>query len=633
MNMNTITRLDSTLTNNGSHRSNLIFSALITLSLTPMAQAENPLEEIVVTSSRIEMPLREVGTSISVLNADDINQRGFLSLPDLLRTQPSVAASNTGGVGKATTLRIRGEEGYRTLVLLDGIDISDTSGPQVSPRLEQLLTQGIERIEILRGPQGLMYGADAGGVINMRSASPDEGLGGTVSAEGGRYGTQQFSGSIGGDFDSVDVMASVTRFETDGFNSRTDDVVEQDADGYSNGTVHARVGWNASEDLRFEAVLHSIDAENEYDNCFTAAFTRIDSCSDDYRQDAWRISADLQRGAFHHQLAYSDNRTDRDFFSDGILSFFAQGGLESIGYSGSFAPSETLTLVYGVDHETESIDDGSTDRDRDQTGIYGEYQGRLSDKLTLTAGVRSDDNEDFGRYTSYRVSSAWVTPLPGGQMKLKAAYGTGFRAPSLFEISYNRGPFAAPPASDTILDAEESRGYDIGVVVARDDGAFVELNWFDQKVDDLIVFDPVNFSGYLQDDGESFSQGIEIAGELPIAEHFLLRGNYTWNETETPSGEQRPFRPENLANLGMDYRSDNERLRIGLNVRASRDAIGTAGEALDDYYLVDLNASFEALEGLTFYTRLENALDERYQEIPLFFTARRAAYAGVRYAF
>jgi vitamin B12 transporter len=630
--MNTTTRLDPTLTDD-SHRSNLIFTAIITLSLTPLAQAENPLEEIVVTSSRIEMPLREVGTSISVLNADDISQRGFLSLPDLLRTQPSVAASNNGGAGKATTLRIRGEEGYRTLVLLDGIDVSDTSGPQVSPRLEQLLTQGIERIEILRGPQGLMYGADAGGVISMRSASPDAGLGGAVSAEGGRYGTQQFSGRIGGDFDRVDVLASVTHFETDGFNSRSLDTVGQDADGYQNDTLHARVGWDASENLRLEAVLHSIDAQNEYDSCFSASFMPTNNCNDDYRQDAWRASADLQRGAFHHQVAYSDNRTERDFFSDGSLSFFAQGGLESIGYSGSFSPSETLTLVYGMDHETESIDDGSTDRDRDQTGIYGEYQGRFSDKLTLTAGVRSDDNDDFGSYASYRVSGAWVTPLAGGQMKLKAAYGTGFRAPSLFEISYNRGPFASPPASDAILDAEESRGYDIGVVVARDDGAFVELNWFDQQVDDLIVFDIVGFSGYVQDAGESFSQGVELAGELPIAEYFMLRGNYTWNETETPSGEQRPFRPETLANLGMDYRSGNERLRIGLNVRASRDAVGTAGEALDDYYLVDLNASFEALEGLTIYTRLENALDERYQEIPTYFTARRAAYAGVRYAF
>ena len=100
----------------------------------------SPLEEVVVTAERVAMPLRQVGTSISVVNQEEITQLGFTSLYDVLRTQPGVAVTNTGGAGSAASLRIRGEEGYRTLVLLDGIDISDTSGPQVSPRFEQLLS-------------------------------------------------------------------------------------------------------------------------------------------------------------------------------------------------------------------------------------------------------------------------------------------------------------------------------------------------------------------------------------------------------------------------------------------------------------------------------------------------------------
>jgi len=147
-------------------------TAQSTKSAQSYIKTDNKLEEVIVTSSRIEMPLRQVGTSVSVITQQEIVQRGFNSLYDVLRSQPSVAVSNPGGAGNATSLRIRGEEGYRTLVLLDGIDISDTSAPQVGPRVEHLLSSGISRVEILRGPQGLMYGADAGGVINISTIAP-----------------------------------------------------------------------------------------------------------------------------------------------------------------------------------------------------------------------------------------------------------------------------------------------------------------------------------------------------------------------------------------------------------------------------------------------------------------------------
>ena len=119
----------------------------------------------------------------------------------------------------------------------------------------------------------------------------------------------------------------------------------------------------------------------------------------------------------------------------------------------------------------------------------------------------------------------------------------------------------------------------------------------------------------------------------PLPGGLALRGNYTWNETATPGGRQRPFRPKHVANLGLDYAASSGRLRLAANLRASRAAVGTAGEALDDYLLMDLHASYQTAAGVTVYARLENALDERYREIPTYFTARQAAYAGVRYDF
>ncbi|MFT7289496.1 MAG: vitamin B12 transporter [Halieaceae bacterium] len=552
--------------------------------------AANPLEELVITSSRVPMPLREVGTSVSVLLKEEILQRGFLSLPDLLRTQTSVAVSNNGGLGKASAVRIRGEEGYRTQVLIDGIDIADTSSPQVGPRMEQLVSAGIERIEILRGPQGLAYGADAGGIIDIRTASPDEGLAGGLALEAGRYGTQQLSGRVGGAFETLDFMVSASQLETDGFNTRTTDDTLRDADGYENSTFHVRAGWEPSDQLRLEAVVRQVDGDNAFDSCFSNAFLPTDDCEDTFQQDSWRLAAQFQSGALSHELALTDSKTEREFFAQGEGTFAADGGLQRISYVGSWHVSDAMALVYGADHETESIDDGSVDRERKQRGVYAEIQGRFAEALTLSAGLRNDDNDDFGSYSSYRLSAAWVRALGVGQLKLKASAGTGFRAPSLYEVSYNSGPFASPPASDSSLDAESSEGYDFGIAWASDRGTYLEMTWFDQRIDDLITFDLASFSGYLQTAGESKSRGLELAAAIPLSEAFELTGNFTYNDTEAPDGTQRAFRPEQLLNLGLSYRLMGERLRIGGNLRHSAEAVDTLGAPVDDYLLLDFNA-------------------------------------------
>ena len=597
------------------------------------AHGENLMEETVVTSSRVPTLLRDLGTSVSILTSEEIEQRGFLNLADIMRTQPGVAASNNGGAGKATSVRVRGEEGFRTMVILDGIDMSDTSGTQVGPRMEHLLSAGIERVEILRGPQGLSYGADAGGIINIQTTAPSDGFGGRITAEAGRYGTQQLGGTIGGGSEEADFLLSVADMESDGFNARDTDTDMRDADGYENTTVHARAGWQASDNLRLSAVVRSVDGDNEFDGCFTSSFSSTNDCTDEFSQDSWRLAVDATTGAFSHQLAYSDTQIDRESFSEGVSSFATEGALERLSYVGSWQGGDSLRLIYGVDHETESIDDGSTDRDRDQLGVFGEYQGRIMELFSVSAGVRHDDNDDFGQFTSYRLSGAFVTTVAGGDLKLKASYGTGFRAPSPFEISYNSGPFAFPPATNAPLSEETSAGFDIGFSWATDDGRYVELNWFDQEVDDLITFDVVGFSGYIQDRGKSTSEGVELIGRLPVSDSITLSGNYTWNDAQTPSGEQRLRRPKHLANLSLTYMGMDDRLRMGANLRNSRDSVDIGQVPLDDYTVVDLNASYRVMSGLDLYLRAENVFDKEYKEVITYNTAGAAIYGGVRYEF
>lgn len=626
------------------HRHLLKLACAFSVNLLPLsiqfanaqstAPASSALEEVIVTSSRIETPLRQIGTSVSVLTAQEIAANGSASLIDVLRTLPSISVTNTGGAGQISNLRIRGEEGYRTLTLIDGIKISDPSVTQVQPQLEHLMSSGIERVEVLRGPQGLHYGADAGGVLNIRTLQSSQELRSHIDVSSGAFGTTQLSGNISGGNSRADAFISGVKFKTDGFNTRVSDNVLADADGYDNTSFHARFGVNATEELRLELVHRDTEGDTEYDGCFNSAdFSTVHDCDATFDQQASRISAVLSTGYGSHSFAYSTTQTDREYFALGLSSFASAGELQRLEYIGELHSSESFRLVYGVDKEEEHNNAES----RDQLGYYVEYLSDFSDLLYFTAGVRRDDNDDFGQHNSYRVSAARLFELDADQtIKLRGSYGTGFRAPSPYEASYNRGPFASAPASTTSLKEELSEGYEFALEYFNDAGLHLEAVYFDQRIEDAIYFDSTAYSGYLQDTGESASDGVELSARLPLGQQWLAQGNYTYNQTERPDGSQRRLRPRNLANVQLTWHSADERLRVNGFYRLSqntKDALGGVPVAIEDTATADLTASFALRPSIELYGRIENLFNEDYEEVLGYYSAGRAAYVGMRVNF
>lgn len=605
-------------------------TALAAACASTPAFAEPVIEEVIVTSSRIGMPLRSIGTSVSVITAEDIRAKGFSGLGDVLRTQPAVGISNNGGLGKATALRVRGEEGFRTLVLIDGMEVSDPGNTQVGPNFEHILAAGVERVEILRGTHGMMYGADAGGVVNIMTPRAERGLGGVLSAEGGEYGTRQFAGGFGAAGERADVYLSASDYATDGFDSQTTDTELRDDDGYENTTLHGRAGWNPTERVRLQAVGRHVDGDNEYDSCFsTQTFSLVHDCSNDYEQRAVRVSAEYDGEIVGHTLAWNRTESERQFYSEGRPSFGGDGETERLEYLGRLRAGEQHTLVYGADLRSDAFDDDFDAHERDQDGFYAEYQGAVAKSFYFTAGARYDDNQDFGSHTTWRTTAAYLIDVARGELKLKASYGTGFRAPSLYEISYNAGPFG----NGVGLDQEESEGYDLGIEFFGDSGLHLEAVYFDQSVSQEIFFDFIAFSGYLQGEGETDSRGIELIADVPLGAAWFLNGNYTWNDTEDSSGDTRIRRPEHLANFTLTYWPDAGRLRVDLGLRLSRDAVDIDGSTLDDYAVFNLGARYRLTEALSLFGRLENALDEDYQELATYRTSGAAAYGGLSFRF
>lgn len=611
--------------------------ALITVPPVAHSQTSSSRrpEEIVVTSSIVATELRQVGAAVSVLPAEEIELRGYHSLADALRTQPGIAVSNAGGSGKQTVVRIRGEDHYRTLLMIDGVKALDTSAPQVAPTFDSLLTTSdLARVEVLRGPQGSIYGADAGGVVNVLTKRGSGELGGRLGLEYGEYSTRKVDAAFSGGGEQGDYYVSVTDFITDGFNAQTADTVLLDDDGDDNTTMHAKFGWNASENLRLQLVARDIDADTQYDGCFSpATFATVHDCRGTTEQTTYKVSAEHATDAFSNTFGYSSVDVVRDNLAEGLSAFATEGALSRLEYTGSYRPSASSAFVYGLDLQDEGIVDAAGARSREQKGYYVEYQGAANDVLFVSLGARYDDSDDFGSHTSSRLSLAYVQDLgQGADLKYRASVGTGFRAPSMYEVAYNAGSFALPPAAGLELAEEESKGYDVGLEYSAPGFRF-ELTYFDQEITDEIFFDLANFSGYLQSLGTSASKGVEIAAEFPLAERWSLLANWTRNDAENSANEQRLRRPKNIGNFGLWYRGAAERFSFIANYRLAQDSIDIGGVALDDYGVLDLAGNYEFGGGFELFGRIENAADEEYQEILGHNTAGRSAYLGARLRF
>jgi vitamin B12 transporter len=597
---------------------------------------ENKIEKLVVVSSRVAMPLREIATSVSLVTQQDIDARGYVNLTDVLKIQPSISATNSGGIGSTTALRVRGEEGYRTLVRIDGVDISDPTSTQVGPQLDHLQSANISRVEILRGSQGLAYGADAGGVINIYSGSPTEKFSGNVSGEFGRYDTQNMSANMGATNEDFDYYIAASDYKTNGFNARLDDA-SQDKDGYENTTIHSRLGFKISDDVTFGVVLRNNHGLGQFDNCGFGA-SASNHCESEFNQSNLRADLNYATDNSQHELAFAKTFIERESINQGISDFLTKGTLQRVEYLGHTQLNQDHQLVYGLDWEEEQITSAS--QSRISKGYYLEYQGELLENLYLTAGVRHDDNEDFGEHTSFRLSAAYIWALGDDELKLRSAYGTGFRAPSLFEIEYNQGPFAFAPASTTALQEETTQGYEVALEYSTNQGARFEVIYFDQKIEDSIFFDLAGFSGYLQNIGESTSDGVELIANIKINDVFQIHGNYTYNHTEDTLGKQRLRRPKKMANIGFDYQVYN--LTLSANVRLVQDYVdlvvdetsfSSSPQPQKDYHVFDISARYRVNARLTVFARVENLFDENYQDLAAFNTAGETPHVGLKYQF
>src|SRR5256714_4687675 len=441
-----------------------------TSSVLPNAETET--QGIVVSATRIETPINEIGSSVTLIPAEEIERNQRRTLPDVLRTVPGLNIVQTGGPGGKTSVFMRGSNSNHTKVLIDGIDANDPSQDGVFD-FGQVLTSDIAQVEVLRGPQSSLYGSDAiGGVVNIVTKTGEGPPQFTGRIEGGSFDTFNQSASVRGSVSRFRYSFNVAHFLADDTPVTPLDLLppgrKRINDSYENTTVSTKLGVDLSDILSIDLVGRYTDSTLFFtgeDFSFFPSVPAAAQSEQNARQLFTRGGARLVLfgGAFKNRfgVGYTNYRTVIQAPDTGFgvpPENINHGDRRKFDWQGNIELGKDHVLILRVENQTGRLIDSPISAENDNVAGFAELQSEIGPGLFTAVSIRHDDNDRFGGKTTWRIAPAYLIPNIG--TKLKASYGTGFKAPSLTQlfVSFPAFNFFANPD----LEPEESDGYDIG---------------------------------------------------------------------------------------------------------------------------------------------------------------------------
>ncbi|MEE8556759.1 MAG: TonB-dependent receptor, partial [Myxococcota bacterium] len=451
------------------------------------------------------------------------------------------------------------------------------------------------------------------------------------SAEGGSYGTARGVVSARGSLDRFDYSVSGSHWSTDGFSASSSG---SERDPYRNSTVSGRFGWRPDERFAVDGMVRFTDAKVDFDGFAVETGHHTDAS-----QLLARVAPRTRffEGRWDQTLAFGYSHHVRDTKS--TFPSRVEGSLYSLDWRNDLHLFEGHRVSLGLEHEWEEAEFSSFDDKRRTLGVYLQDRIRWGERVFGTLGLRFDDPSDFEARLTYRATAG--VRIPEWNTILRSSYGTGFKAPSLSQL--NSRAFGGNPD----LDPETSEGFDVGLEHTAWEGKVVgAATFFYNEVDDLIVavFDAGSGSFLNFNIDRSRAHGVEATLAIEPVRSLRLTGSYTYTHTEvqgTPAGfgitegSRLLRRPTHKANFEIIWQFLEGRGELSANVlyvgnRRDLDPETFAAVTADDYTTVGLAGRFDVTDWLEVYARVENLLDEDYEDVLGFSTAGVSAYGGIR---
>ncbi len=620
------------------------------------AQDSTRLEDVTVTATRIPVSSNALASSITVLQGADLHAQGIRNVLEALRSVPGLSIVQGGSFGAATSLFLRGGESDYVQVLVDGVPVNDPGG---SYNLANLTTTNVERIEVLRGPASVLYGSDATvGVVQIITKRGEGPFRVTAGANAGTYGSVGLDVDVSGATDRARYSLGVERFFTDGaydFNNDFDNAVVS-----GRFDVRPNDATDLSLTLRYQDSKFHFPTDGSGNLVDRNAFS-LDEATTIGVEAGRFLTSNVEARVLLASNVISRGTNDAQDDVNDTQGFYAFRSIQdlsrqSIDVRTNVYLDNGIVLTAGAQleqqeersfNESESEfgpSNGSADVERSNQAYYAQFLANI-EGLSAILGGRLDDNQEFGKFATYRAAAAYTV----AGTKLRASVGRSFKAPTFFE-NFATGFVVGNPD----LDPERSLSWEVGLEQTLADGRLTLRGaYFDQSFDDLIQFSFTEVPNY-KNIAEAKASGVEIEANVVPAADFVIGANYTYLDTDVidagfDSGDGATFvegkrllrRPSTTLNVTAMYRGwDRGVVSAVVNHVGDRDdrdfaTFPATPVVLPTYTILDLAAQIELFPqqtdlGLTWTLRVENVFDKKYVEAFGFPVRGRTVFVGGR---
>jgi len=609
------------------------YSLITTLFLANNLIADEKLQDITVTSAtKTSQRLEDVTSNMNVITAEEIEERHYISVTEALNSLPGISFTSNGGLGKNTALRLRGMESRHTLILVDGIryqDPSNTAGASI----QHLIISDIERIEVVKGAQSGIWGADAAaGVINIITKKAKEGIRFHASQEFGSFNTSKTD--LGLSYKNKDfyIKASHSNVNSQGFTTKSpigEDINQFEDDAYNNDTSSIQAGVSIGENGKLEIGHTQINGLSEYDSATPNDKTMKSDTQTKLSHIQYSHKINNHKIRLKHEISdfsrHEIGTVPSAFFTP-VLKF--NGKTTNSEITDNIGYRENDFLIIGANQQVTEVDylqvDNATNQDKyTNKGLFLTNSNKFWDNTILTESIRHDKYDNFDDKTTGKIGVQHTTDFG---LIMGANYGTAYNAPNIMQVL---NPYGGVNPN---LQPEDIKSFDISV-----EHHGLKLTYFDQKIDNLINYDFSQFPAiYSNIEGTSKIKGYEIAYDTTINDSIALALSYTKLDAKDKDGKILLRRPKESFKFGVDYYGIED-VHLGLNgeyvgERTDKDFSSFPATELNTgkYTIANFVANYQVDEAMSLYAKVDNLTDKKYQTVYGYTSFPRSIYAGMK---